>query len=234
MKEHKLSGNIKILLLVREPDLRLAISEQLDQLLDLDVFVANDSASALEAVNNIKFNVLIIDLSSIDIGDKTFSQSIASINSATPIITLESPDDIGICINTKQQLHHALSKPFKIYSLTKQIQNLLSHFEYNKTGSFNIGQLTIFPKESCFVNNITKKKSRLTGKEISILEYLFASDNKVIGREELLDEIWGYNSGVTTHTLETHIYKLRQKLELDPSNARFLLTVPGGYRLEKK
>jgi len=47
----------------------------------------------------------------------------------------------------------------------------------------------------------------------------------------LLDEVWGCNSEVTSHTLETHIYRLRQKMEVDPANCRLLQTVPGGYWL---
>ncbi len=76
-----------------------------------------------------------------------------------------------------------------------------------------------------------KKKIRLTEKETSILKYLYRAGSKVVGRDTLLAEVWGYNSGVTTHTLETHIYRLRQKIELDPSSAEILVTEAGGYRL---
>ena len=72
---------------------------------------------------------------------------------------------------------------------------------------------------------------RLTEKETAILKYLYRTGDKVVSRDVLLNEVWGYNAGVTTHTLETHIYRLRQKIEPDPSNAKLLVTEPGGYRL---
>ena len=75
------------------------------------------------------------------------------------------------------------------------------------------------------------RKLRLNEKETVILKYRCRAGNKVVARDVLLAEVWGYNAGVTTHTLETHIYRLRQKVELDPSNAILLVTEPGGYRL---
>jgi DNA-binding response OmpR family regulator len=72
---------------------------------------------------------------------------------------------------------------------------------------------------------------RLTEKETAILKYLYRSGHKVVSRGVLLDEVWGYNAGVNTHTLETHIYRLRQKIERDPSHAEILITESGGYRL---
>ena len=75
------------------------------------------------------------------------------------------------------------------------------------------------------------KKIRLTEKETNILKFLYRSNDGVVPRDVLLHEVWGYNAGVTTHTLETHIYRLRQKIEPDPSNARLLVTESGGYRL---
>ncbi|WP_043062997.1 winged helix-turn-helix domain-containing protein, partial [Brucella anthropi] len=74
-------------------------------------------------------------------------------------------------------------------------------------------------------------KIRLTEKEAAIIKYLYRAGDKVIGRDVLLEEVWGYNSGVTTHTLETHVYRLRQKIEKDPSNAALLVTESGGYKL---
>ena len=81
------------------------------------------------------------------------------------------------------------------------------------------------------VNEQTSRKIRLTEKETAILKYLYRAGDRVVGRDTLLGEVWGYNAGVTTHTLETHVYRLRQKIERDPSQAEILVTEPGGYRL---
>jgi DNA-binding response OmpR family regulator len=76
--------------------------------------------------------------------------------------------------------------------------------------------------------NPAGKKVRLTAKETAILRYLYRAGQKPIAREALLHEVWGYNSGVSTHTLETHIYRLRQKVEQDAANPALLVTDAGG------
>jgi DNA-binding response OmpR family regulator len=97
---------------------------------------------------------------------------------------------------------------------------------------FTIGPYTFQPANKLLLDNENNdKKVRLTDKEAAILKYLFRKSDRVVGRDVLLDEVWGYNAGVTTHTLETHVYRLRQKIERDPSNARILVTEAGGYRL---
>ena len=75
------------------------------------------------------------------------------------------------------------------------------------------------------------RKVRLTEKETAILRYLYRAGQKPVSRETLLQEVWGYNSGVTTHTLETHIYRLRQKVEKDAAQPAILVTEAGGYKL---
>jgi DNA-binding response OmpR family regulator len=87
------------------------------------------------------------------------------------------------------------------------------------------------PAVKMLVEEAAKKKIRLTEKEAAILKYLYRAGQKPVSRETLLGEVWGYNAGVTTHTLETHVYRLRQKIEKDPSKAQILVTDQGGYRL---
>src|SRR3546814_5195095 len=96
---------------------------------------------------------------------------------------------------------------------------------------FTIGPYTFKPSAKLLIDAATNKKVRLTEKETAILKYLYRSGERTVGRDTLLGEVWGYNAGVTTHTLETHVYRLRQKIERDPSSARILVTEPGGYRL---
>ena len=96
---------------------------------------------------------------------------------------------------------------------------------------FTIGPYTFQPSAKLMIENSTERKVRLTEKETAILKYLYRAGQRVIDRETLLHEVWGYNPGVTTHTLETHVYRLRQKIEADPSSAKILVTETGGYKL---
>ena len=98
-------------------------------------------------------------------------------------------------------------------------------------GADQIGPYSFRPAGKVLVDP-KGKKIRLTEKETNILKYLYRAGAKPVSREELLTEVWGYNAGVTTHTLETHIYRLRQKIEPEPGQARLLLTDAGGYRLQ--
>ena len=72
---------------------------------------------------------------------------------------------------------------------------------------------------------------RLTEKEVALLEILYAAGGHSVSRETLLDQVWEYADSVETHTLETHIYRLRQKIELDPTNPALLVTDDEGYCL---
>ncbi len=123
-----------------------------------------------------------------------------------------------------------ITKPFKFAVLLARIRAQLRQHEQSEDAVFAIGPYTFKPASKLLVDE-KDGKIRLTEKETSILKYLYRSGDKVVSRETLLHEVWGYNAGVTTHTLETHIYRLRQKIEKDPSNAELLITETGGYKL---
>ena len=122
-------------------------------------------------------------------------------------------------------------KPFKYSVLLKSIKTQLYKFKKLENRQYNIGNYFFKPNSKILESN-ENRSIRLTEKENNILKFLYKNLGNVISRETLLHEVWGYNSKVTTHTLETHIYRLRQKIEDDPSNAYFLITEAGGYRLK--
>jgi DNA-binding response OmpR family regulator len=123
-----------------------------------------------------------------------------------------------------------ITKPFKISILLARLRAHLRQHEQSDDAVFTIGPYQFRPSAKVLIAG-DSRKIRLTEKETAILKYLYRAGNQMITRETLLNEVWGYNSAVTTHTLETHVYRLRQKIETDPSNADILVTVTGGYQL---
>ena len=123
-----------------------------------------------------------------------------------------------------------IPKPFKFPVLLARIRAQLRQHEQSEDAVFAVGPYTFKPAMKMLIDE-AEKKIRLTEKETNILKFLYRANDSVVARDTLLHEVWGYNAGVTTHTLETHIYRLRQKIERDPSNAEILVTESGGYKL---
>ena len=123
-----------------------------------------------------------------------------------------------------------INKPFKFTILLARIRAQLRQHEQSEDAMFTLGPYTFKPAIKMLLAK-GDRKIRLTEKETNILKFLYRTSEGVVPKDTLLHEVWGYNAGVTTHTLETHIYRLRQKIEPDPRNASLLVTESGGYRL---
>ena len=148
-----------------------------------------------------------------------------------PIIMLTGNDsDADTILGLDAGANDYITKPFKFAVLLARIRAQLRQHEQSEDAVFTIGKYTFKPASKLLIDE-KGSKIRLTEKETSILKYLYRAGEKVVTRDVLLLEVWGYNAGVTTHTLETHIYRLRQKIERDPSNAELLITETGGYKL---
>jgi DNA-binding response OmpR family regulator len=150
-----------------------------------------------------------------------------------PIIMLTGQvTDSDAILGLEAGANDYVTKPFRFAVLLARIRAHLRQHEQSEDATFSIGHYTFRPAAKMLVDP-AGGKVRLTEKETAILKYLYRAGDRIVTRDVLLSEVWGYNSGVTTHTLETHIYRLRQKIERDPSHAELLLTESGGYKLAR-
>ena len=148
-----------------------------------------------------------------------------------PIVMLTAQtSDADTILGLESGANDYVTKPFRLGVLLARIRAQLRQHEQSEDAVFTIGPYTFKPASKLLVDG-NGAKIRLTEKETSILKYLYRAGERVVTRDVLLHEVWGYNAGVTTHTLETHIYRLRQKIEKDPSQAELLITETGGYKL---
>ena len=125
-----------------------------------------------------------------------------------------------------------LAKPYRLPELLARVRAQLRVFDNSEDAVFTIGPYMFRPSAKLLLEPVRNRKVRLTDKESAILKFLYRAGGKAVPRQILLNEVWGYNSAVTTHTLETHAYRLRQKIEADPAQPRLLITANGGYRLD--
>jgi DNA-binding response OmpR family regulator len=151
---------------------------------------------------------------------------------SAPIVMLTAADsEADTVTGLDAGANDYVTKPFRLSVLLARLRAHLRQSEHSDDAVLTIGPYTFQPGAKLMIDGGARKKVRLTEKETAILKYLYRAGDRVIGRDTLLGEVWGYNAGVTTHTLETHVYRLRQKIERDPAHAEILLTEPGGYRL---
>lgn len=197
-----------------------------------------ESAAAAEALLNsadARYDAIILDVGLPDADGRDLCQRLRRAGVKMPIIMLTGADsESDVIRGLDSGANDYIAKPFRIGELLARLRAQLRIFENSEDATFSIGPYTFRPAAKQLLDASRNRKVRLTEKESAILKYLYRAGGKPVGRQILLNEVWGYNSAVTTHTLETHIYRLRQKIEPDPTNARLLLTEGGGYKLDPK
>ncbi|MEE8294344.1 MAG: response regulator transcription factor [Sphingomonadales bacterium] len=223
----------KILLVDDDEDLRETLREQLWLQEEYTADEAGTGAEGLKLLETNQYEVVLLDVGLPDIDGRDLCRKIRRLGVKVPIIMLTGADsEADTILGLESGANDYVTKPFRFGILSARIRAHLRQHEQSEDAVFTIGPYSFHPSNKLLVEVETERKTRLTEKETSILKYLLRAKGKAVGRTELLNEVWGYNSNVTTHTLETHVYRLRQKIELNPSDAKLLLTEPGGYRLE--
>ncbi len=223
----------RILLVDDEVDLRDVLAEQLKVHDAFETDVAGDGAGALQMAKTGRYDAILLDVGLPDMDGREVCKALRRAGVACPIIKLTAMDgDSDTILGLDSGANDYISKPFKLPVLLARLRAHLRQHEASEDAVFTINRFVFRPGAKLLVDEAAKKKVHLTDKETSILRYLYRAGRRPVSRETLLNEVWGYNPGVTTHTLETHIYRLRQKIETDPSNAEILVTEPGGYMLQ--
>jgi len=221
----------RILIVDDDEDLREPLREQLALHDEFDVITEDTATKAIERSKTERCDLMILDVNLPDMDGREACKLLRRSGFKAPIIMLTgNVSDADTILGLDAGANDYVTKPFKFAVLLARIRAQLRQHEQSEDAIFSLGHYTFKPASKLLLD--TKgQKIRLTEKETSILKYLYRAGEKVVTREVLLHEVWGYNAGVTTHTLETHIYRLRQKIERDPSNAEILITETGGYKL---
>lgn len=225
-------SNLKKILMVDDDlDLREALADQLVLTEEFDVFEASTGADGLVKAKETTYDLVILDVGLEDMDGRELCRLMRKQGVKCPVLMLTGhTTDADTILGLDAGANDYVAKPFKFPVLLARIRAQLRQHEQSEDAVFSIGPYTFKPAQKMLIDE-QEKKVRLTEKETNILKFLYRANDGVVPRDMLLHEVWGYNAGVTTHTLETHIYRLRQKIEPDPSNARLLVTESGGYRL---
>ncbi|ADM09023.1 DNA-binding response regulator [Parvularcula bermudensis HTCC2503] len=137
---------------------------------------------------------------------------------------------LGGAPNAEGEAILSLSLPLRVVELAARIRAAVRNHQRSDGAAFAFGPYHCRPAERALVRE-GEEPIRLTDLEAGILDHLHRADGRLMNRDELLARVWGYKTGVTTHTLETHIYRLRQKIGRISGVSGGIVTEEGGYRL---
>ncbi len=220
-----------ILIIDDDADLRELLGEQLELAAEFSTTGAATAADGVRQAIEGRPDIILLDIDLPDMNGTEACRRLRAGGVTAPILMLTAASgDADTVSGLDSGANDYVTKPFKFEVLLARIRAHLRSHEQSEDAVFRIGPYDFRPSGKLLID-AKGKKLRLTDKETNILKYLYRAGAKSVSREELLAEVWGYNAGVTTHTLETHVYRLRQKIEPDPAKARLLLTEAGGYRL---
>ena len=226
-----MSQNRKILIIEDDTLLAEELGEQLLMHEEFDVISAETASTGLAVAKSEAPDLILLDIGLPDQDGRETCKLMRKAGITTPIIILTGADsDADTILGLEAGASDYVTKPFRFGVLLARIRTRLRQYEMTESAQFNLGGYQFKPSVKTLVRD-DQSKIRLTEKETNILRLLLRAGGETVARDKLLEEVWGYNAQVTTHTLETHVYRLRQKIEDDPSNSELLITEAGGYRL---
>ncbi|MBN9556228.1 MAG: response regulator transcription factor [Alphaproteobacteria bacterium] len=220
----------RVLLVDDDAMLRSSLAEQLAVEGDYSPVEAANCAEARTAATDGLYEFIILDVGLPDGDGRRLAREFRDQGITCPILMLTAADSDEDTISGLQSgANDYVTKPFRFSVLMARAHAHLRSHTQSEDAVYRIGPYTFRPSAKTLLDG-AGKRIRLTEKETNILKFLHRS-GATVARDTLLHEVSGYNPAVTTHTLETHIYRLRQKIEINPGQAQILVTESGGYRL---
>jgi DNA-binding response OmpR family regulator len=221
----------RILIVDDDREMRDALTERLSLHEEFEALAVESGSEGVQAAKAGQIDLVIMDVGLPDIDGREAARILRKNGFKAPIIMLTGHDtDSDTILGLESGANDYVTKPFRFAVLLARIRAQLRQHEASEDAIFTIGPYTFRPSSKLLLNP-KGDKIRLTEKETSILRYLYRAGQRPVSRETLLQDVSGYNSGVTTHTLETHIYRLWQKIEKDAAAPAILLTEGGSYKL---
>ena len=193
---------------------------------------ARTGEEALLYIEDKFFDGILLETGLDDLNTNNLCSQMRKNGVKAPIIIIsDAQDDNDTISGLDSGANDFVFKPIKISILLARLRAHIRQYEQNEHAVFNFGAYSFRPGAKILLDTKRNKEIRLTDKETAIIKFLYLSRGRVVSKSVLLDEVWGYNAGMATHTLETHVYRLRQKIERDPSKSELLITEDNGYRL---
>ncbi|MFN4090095.1 MAG: response regulator transcription factor [Alphaproteobacteria bacterium] len=222
----------KILLVDDDALLRASLAELLRLHEDFTTVEAQTGSEALAAVKRDHFDAILLDVGLPDMDGREVCRAMRRTGVTAPVVMLSGSDgDADTVLGLEAGANDYITKPFRMNILLARLRAHLRQHEQSEDAVFALDRYSFRPSAKQLIDTESGARVRLTEKESAILKYLYRAGRRVVPRETLLREVWGYHPDMTTHTLETHVYRLRQKIERDPARAEILVTEQGGYKL---
>ncbi len=221
-----------ILIVDDDPDLRQSLAEMLKLQEEVDSLGAESGTAALEMIETSDFDAILLDVHLPDMDGRDVCRLLRRRGVKIPILMLTvANSDADAILSLNAGANDYITKPFRLNVLCARLRAQFRQHERSEYAVLTIGPHSFHPGAKLLIDAESGREQRLTAKETAILRYLLHAQGKAEPRETLLSEVWGYNTEVTTHTVETHVYWLRQKMEIDPTTPKILLTEQDGFRL---
>ena len=221
----------KIIIVDDDDMLRETLREQFSLHDEFEVAETATAADGIKAAKADHADLVILDVNLPDMDGREACKLMRRGGYKGPVIMLTAQtSEADTILGLDSGANDYVTKPFRFAVLLARIRAHLRQHEQSEDAVFKVGPYTFKPAAKLLVRE-DSRKVRLTEKETAIIKFLLRAGEQIVSRDVLLQDVWGYNAGVSTHTLETHVYRLRQKIERDPSHAEILVTEGGGYKL---